>query len=89
MQLQYLDIRAAKDIETAFRAARKRRADSVLGLGSPVLMSHRTLVVDFAATNRLPTIYYFPEFVEAGGLMNYGPSVTDLSRRAASMWTRF
>jgi putative ABC transport system substrate-binding protein len=84
MQLQYLDIRSAKDIETAFRAATKGRADAILGLGSPVLMSHRTRVVDLAATSRLPAIYYFPEFVDAGGLMTYGPSITDLSRRAAA-----
>jgi putative ABC transport system substrate-binding protein len=84
MQLQYLDIRSAKDIETAFRAATKGRADAILGLGSPVLMSHRTRVVDLAVTSRLPAIYYFPEFVDAGGLMTYGPSITDLSRRAAA-----
>jgi putative ABC transport system substrate-binding protein len=84
MQLQYLDIRTGKDIETAFRAATKGRADAGLGLGSPVLMSHRNRVVDLAATSRLPAIYYFPEFVEAGGLMTYGPSITDLARRAAT-----
>jgi putative ABC transport system substrate-binding protein len=84
MQLQYLDIRTAQDIETAFRAATKRRAEAVLGLGSPVLMSRRTRVVELAATSRLPAIYYFPEFVEAGGLMTYGPSITDLARRAAT-----
>jgi len=84
MHLQYLDIRSAKDIETAFRAATKGRADAILGLGSPVLMSHRNRVVDLAATHRLPAIYYFPEFVEAGGLMTYGPSITDLARRAAT-----
>jgi ABC-type uncharacterized transport system substrate-binding protein len=40
--------------------------------------------VDFAAKNRLPAMYAGPEFVEAGGLMSYAPSYTDLYRRAAT-----
>ncbi len=84
IQLQYLDVRGAKDIETAFREARKGRADAVLVLASPILESHRTQVADLAATNRLPTIYHVAEFVEAGGLMSYGVSFIDLYRRAAT-----
>ncbi|HVH91954.1 MAG TPA: ABC transporter substrate binding protein, partial [Candidatus Acidoferrum sp.] len=52
--------------------------------GGPVLISHRTQVVDLVAKSRLPAIYNMAEFVEAGGLMTYGPSITDLSRRAAT-----
>jgi putative ABC transport system substrate-binding protein len=40
--------------------------------------------LDFAAKNRLPAIYHYSEFVEAGGLMSYGPDNTDLWRRAAT-----
>jgi putative tryptophan/tyrosine transport system substrate-binding protein len=40
-------------------------------------------VLDFAAKNRLPAIYHYSEFVEAGGLMSYGPDNTDVCRRAA------
>jgi putative tryptophan/tyrosine transport system substrate-binding protein len=84
VQLQYLDVLAPKDIETAFRAATKGRAEAVIGLGGPLLISHRTQVVDLVAKSRLPAIYNVAEFVEAGGLMTYGPSITDLSRRAAT-----
>jgi putative ABC transport system substrate-binding protein len=49
-----------------------------------VLTPQRTQVVDLAAKSRLPAIYNFPEFVDAGGLMTYGVSQTDLSRRAAT-----
>ena len=84
VQLQALDVPGPKDIETAFREARKGRADAVLVLASPILESHRTQVVDLAAKNRLPTIYPFPEFVEAGGLVTYGVSLSDLYRRAAT-----
>ena len=84
VQLQSLDVLDPKDIETAFRAASKGRADAVLVLASPVLNSQRTQVVDLAVKNRLPAIYYAPEFVEDGGLMSYGVSFTDLYRRAAT-----
>jgi putative tryptophan/tyrosine transport system substrate-binding protein len=68
MQLQYLDVRGAQDIETAFRAASKGRADAFLGLGSPVLMSQRTRVADLAATNRLPRYTTFQNLWKLGGL---------------------
>jgi putative tryptophan/tyrosine transport system substrate-binding protein len=84
VKLQYLDVRGPKDIETAFREARKARADAVVVLASPILESARAQVADFAAKDRLPTIYHVAEFVEAGGLMSYGVSFIDLYRRAAT-----
>ena len=84
VKLQYLDVLDPKDIETAFRAASKGRADAVLVLESAVLNSQRTQVVELAVKNRLPAIYARPEFVEDGGLMTYGASITDLYRRAAT-----
>jgi putative tryptophan/tyrosine transport system substrate-binding protein len=84
VQLQYLDVLDLKGIETAFRAASKGRADAVLALNSPVLNSHRTQVADLAVKNRLPAIYPWPEIVEAGGLMTYSASYTDLFRRVAT-----
>jgi ABC-type uncharacterized transport system substrate-binding protein len=84
VKLQYLDILEPKDIETAFRAASKGRADTILMLTSPVLNPHRTQVVNLAVKSRLPVIYGQPEFVEAGGLMTYSVSFTDLFRRAAT-----
>ena len=56
VKLQYLDVRSPKDIETAFRAASKGRADGGLVLGGPIY-SHRTQVADLAVKNRLPVIY--------------------------------
>jgi putative ABC transport system substrate-binding protein len=84
VQLQYLDVLDLKGIETAFRAASKGRADAVLALNSPVLNFHRKQVADLAVKNRLPAIYPWPEIVEAGGLMTYGASYTDLFRRVAT-----
>ena len=84
VKLQYLDVLGPKDIETVFRAARKGRADAVLALASRVLVSDRTQVADLAVKSRLPAIYGEREHVEAGGLMTYGVSITDLFRRAAT-----
>ena len=84
VQLQYLDVLDPKDIETAFRAAGKGRAEAVLALGGAVLNPHLTRVVELAAKSRLPAMYSIREYVEAGGLMSYGVSVTDLDRRAAT-----
>jgi putative ABC transport system substrate-binding protein len=83
VKLQYLDVLSPKDIETAFQAASKGRADAILVLSGPVLNSHRTQVVDLVVKNRLPAIYAAAEWVEDGGLMTYGVSITDLYRRAA------
>ena len=84
MQLQYLDVLSPNDIETVFREARKERAGAVLMLPSPVLISQRTQIVDLTVKSRLPAIYARPEYVEDGGLMTYGPRITDLFRRAAT-----
>jgi putative ABC transport system substrate-binding protein len=83
VQVQYLEVRDPKDIETAFQAARKGRADAVLVLGGPVLVSNRKQVIDLAVKNRLTVMYHRQEFVEDGGLMSYGVSFTDLDRRTA------
>ena len=49
-----------------------------------MLFSERRRLVDLAAKNQLPAVYPWREFVEAGGLMSYGPNVADLYRRAAT-----
>jgi len=84
VQLQYLEVRDRKDIETAFQTARKGRADAVLALASRVLLTDRTQVAELAVKSRLPAIYGEREHVEAGGLVTYSVSISDLFRRAAT-----
>jgi putative tryptophan/tyrosine transport system substrate-binding protein len=84
VKLQYLDIQNPKDIETAFRAAGKERADALLVLQSPVFNSQRAQIADLALKSRLPATYPRRAFVEDGGLMSYGASISDLDRRAAT-----
>jgi putative ABC transport system substrate-binding protein len=84
VQLQTLNISSPDDIQRAFRAASKGRANGLLVLSSPVLFARRREVVELAAKNRLPAIYFALEFAEDGGLLTYGPSITDLFHRAAT-----
>jgi len=83
LKIEYLDVLSPKDINTAFHAAHNWRAEAILHLSSAVLNSVRKETVDLAIKSRLPTIFPWPEFVEAGGLMSYGVSLTDLHHRAA------
>ena len=53
-------------------------------LSTPMFVSERRRLVDLAAKNRLPTVFSFREYVDAGGLMSYGPNLADLFRRAAT-----
>jgi len=84
VKLQYLDIEDPKDTATAFRAASKGRADALLVLQSPVFNSQRAQIAELAQKSRLPAAYPRREFVEDGGLMSYGASISDLDRRAAT-----
>jgi putative ABC transport system substrate-binding protein len=85
VQLQYLDVLSPKDIETAFGAASKGRAEAVLMMvAGAVVTSHQTQILELAVKSRLPVIYTGRAIVEAGGLMSYGVSLLDLDRRAAT-----
>ena len=84
VKLQYLEVLGPKDIQTAFGAARKGRAEAVLVLQSPIFNSQRKQIVELAVKNRLPAIYSAAEWMEDGGLMTYSASLTDLFRRVAT-----
>jgi putative ABC transport system substrate-binding protein len=84
VKLQSLDIRNPKDTKIAFQAAAKERAEAVLvRLPGPILSPQRTEFVELAVKYRLPMIYERRGEVEAGGLMSYGVSTTEVYRRAA------
>ena len=83
IQVQSLDVLAIKDIDAAFRAAAKGRADAMLVLASPLVLSNRVEVAGLATRTGLPTMYYTAEFIHDGGLISYGVNSQDLFRRAA------
>jgi ABC-type uncharacterized transport system substrate-binding protein len=84
VQLQSLDLRVASDVEPAFRAARDRRANAAIVLSNPLATRQRIQIAELARKSRLPAIYPQSDYMDAGGLMFYGPSLTDLFRRAAT-----
>ena len=84
VKLQYLDILDSKELETVFRAALNERVDAVVALAGTVIIAQRAQIAELAIKSRLPAIYERREYVEAGGLMSYGASITDLDRRAAT-----
>jgi len=84
LRIQPLEVRDDFDIDRSFKAMIKERADALTMFpGHPVLFVNRKKIVELAANDRLPTMYSLIEFVEAGGLMFYGPDLLVGYRRAA------
>jgi len=81
LEVATLEIRRGEDIAPAFEGL-KGRADALYVCVDTVLFSNRISVNTLALSARLPTIFLNREYVEAGGLMSYGPSFPDLFRRA-------
>ena len=84
VQLQFVEARGPEDFDRAFSDMTRARAGALTVLGSTMFVSERRRLVDLAAKNRLPAVYNVREFVDAGGLMSYGPNLADLFRRAAT-----
>jgi putative tryptophan/tyrosine transport system substrate-binding protein len=80
---QLLDVRKPEDIAPAFDAASGQHADALMVGVDALTQENRTLIAKLAADHRLPAIYVSKEYVDAGGLVAYGPSYPDLYRRAA------
>jgi putative ABC transport system substrate-binding protein len=77
-----LEIRSGEDIARAFETL-KSRTDGLYVVLDPIMNAHRVRINTLALGARLPTIVPFRAFVEAGGLMSYGPNQSDIFRRAA------
>src|SRR5207302_3940051 len=83
--LQDRGVKDSNELDVVFAVMAKDRPDAFLGLMDPILTSHRERILDFLATNRLPAIFQSSDWVEAGGLMSYGPNYADALRRAAAL----
>jgi putative tryptophan/tyrosine transport system substrate-binding protein len=93
IKLQVTDVQAAdrlqtwgeSDLRTALSAAAKEHPDALFVYPDPILIAQRKQVAEFAVTNRLPTMFAFREFVDAGGLMSYGSSLNAMAASAAEL----
>jgi putative ABC transport system substrate-binding protein len=83
IQLQVVKVGDPAKFDGAFLAMKRERAQALIVLADPVFLSHRGRIVDLAVKSRLPTVFNVGQYTEAGGLIAYGPSLTDMFRRSA------
>ncbi len=83
IKVQLLEVRSASELDGAFAAMTRERANAARIFSSGMLFSHRARIAELAVTHHLPTICTSPEHVEAGCLMAYSARFSDLARRAA------
>jgi putative tryptophan/tyrosine transport system substrate-binding protein len=83
LRLQFVGAKGADDLENAFEAAKRARAQALLAHPSSFLATNRARIIGLAAKHKLPAIYPSTAFAEAGGLMSYGANVDDNFRHAA------
>jgi putative tryptophan/tyrosine transport system substrate-binding protein len=84
LKARVFEIRDASDLEAVFRAAKAEQIDAMYVTPSPTFARHKGRLAELAIKHRLPGIYEDKQYVEAGGLMSYGPSFIELYYRAAS-----
>jgi putative ABC transport system substrate-binding protein len=84
VRLQFVEVRGPADFDLAFSDMTRARAGALTVLPSNMFLREHSRLVDLAAKHRLPAVYTVKEYVDAGGLMSYGPNVADLFRRAAT-----
>jgi len=83
IQLLRIEASASNQLADALAEAKRGRADALAVLGDPMFTANRRRLIEAAAQHRLPAIWEWREFVEAGGLMTYAPKLDDLHQRAA------
>ncbi len=83
VRLQRLDVRRPEDLEKAFASLTHERSEALAPLSSSMFRAHRARIVQLAARYRLPAIYEYRGFTDAGGLMSYGVNTVELFRSAA------
>jgi putative tryptophan/tyrosine transport system substrate-binding protein len=83
LSLQDRGVKDPNELDTVFSVMTKERPDGFLALMDPVLNAYRKRIIDFLAQNRLPAMFENSDWVEAGGLISYGPSFPATFRRAA------
>jgi ABC-type uncharacterized transport system substrate-binding protein len=83
VKLQSVEVRDPAGFDNAFASMGVERAQALVVVVDPLTVRYRGRIVELAAKNRLPAVYGFREFADAGGLMTYGANVADLCRRAA------
>ena len=79
-----VDVATPDALDKGFAAIKQHRVDAMILGSSPFFVTHRQKIIDFAASQRLPTVYWWRPFTASGGLLSYGSDWVDLLRRAAT-----
>jgi putative ABC transport system substrate-binding protein len=82
LKLEFARAATPEEIDAAFAALVEKRVDALIVTADPFFNNRRNQVVALAAKHALPAIYQWRQFVTAGGLMSYGPSITEAYRHA-------
>ena len=82
LQMTVVDASGESEIETAFAVLARDKAGALIVATDPLLLGQREQIVQLAARYKIPTLYFLREFVDAGGLMSYGPNIHNGYRQA-------
>ena len=83
LELKLVSARTPQELDTAFSALRRARAQAVYVIEDTLFFNHRALLLKLASSASLPTIHGLGPWVQAGALLSYGPDFSDMFRRAA------
>jgi putative ABC transport system substrate-binding protein len=83
LKLQHLEVRELHELDDVIAVMAKEQGGGLIVIGEPLFFPHRSWIQELAAKHRLPAIYTWRVFADAGGLMSYGPSLPNLWQRAA------
>jgi putative ABC transport system substrate-binding protein len=84
LEIHVADARLPEQYPDAFATVTRAGAGALFVTTDPILSSNRERILQLAASHRLPTMYEWPEIVEAGGLLSYGPSLAEVNTRVAA-----
>jgi ABC-type uncharacterized transport system substrate-binding protein len=84
VELHLAEALGRDDVEAPLATLKQQRPDALIVLRGPVTTMTQKRILEFAAVQRLPAVYWWREYVDAGGLMYYGPSVDEMYRRVAA-----
>ena len=84
VDIKSLEVRDPQDFDQALASLPREHPHALLTLADPLTLFHRDRIIEMATKSRVPAMYEDREFVEAGGLMSYGPSIEANYRRAAT-----
>jgi len=88
LEIHVADARLPEQYPDAFATVTRGGAGALFVTADPILSSNRERIMQLAASHRLPAMYEWPEIVEAGGLLSYGPSLADVNSRVAAFVDR-